>query len=268
MNTANNQSVIIEQVGLTKKIIMNRPDKRNSLDEEMILKIREAVNEFSEDTETKSIVITGTGENFCSGLNLDYLQKISKYDILENKTDSNNFKDLLLSIYNCKKPVIAMVDGYALAGGCGIASACDIIIASDRAQFGYTEVKIGFIPAIVMVFLLKRVSEANAKDLLLTSKFISAQEAYRIGFINYHIDHNLLESYTENICRTFNQMPSSSIQLTKEMFRNISNMSFDSALNYAANMNALTRMTEECKKGIYRFLSKDNNSGKKKKNNN
>lgn len=259
---AEQPSIIIEQNGFTKKIIMNRPDKRNSLDEEMILKITESVNEFSDDEETKSVIITGSSDNFCSGLYLDYLNKISRYDILENKKDSQLFKNLLYSIYNCRKPTIAMVDGYALAGGCGIASACDIIVASDRAQFGYTEVKIGFIPAIVMVFLLKRVSESQAKDLLLSSRFITAAEAYRIGLANYIIEHSLLENYTENICKTFNHMPLSSITLTKEMFRNVTNMSFEAALDYAADMNAITRMTEECKKGIVRFLSKNNSNSK------
>lgn len=259
---AEQPSIIIEQNGYTKKIIMNRPDKRNSLDEEMILKITESVNEFSDDGETKSVIITGSCDNFCSGLYLDYLHKISRYDILENKKDSQLFRNLLYSIYSCKKPTIAMVDGYALAGGCGIASACDIIIASDRAQFGYTEVKIGFIPAIVMIFLLKRVSESHAKDLLLSSKFITAAEAYRIGFVNYIIEHSILENYTENICRTFNHMPLSSITLTKEMFRNVTNMSFEAALDYAADMNAITRMTEECKKGIVRFLSKNSSNSK------
>jgi len=108
----------------------------------MILSITNYMNEFSEDDETKSIVITGTGGNFCSGLYLDYLLKITKFDILENKKDSQLYKNLLLSIYNCRKPVVAKVEGYALAGGCGIASACDIIVAADSAQFGYTEVKI------------------------------------------------------------------------------------------------------------------------------
>jgi len=251
-----NSKIIIEQIGYTKKIIMNRPEKRNYLDVEMIISMTESIKEFSVDNETKSIVITGSGDNFCSGLYLDYLNKISEYNILENKVDSHYFKDLLYSIYSCKKPTIAMVDGYALAGGCGIASACDIIVASERAQFGYTEVKIGFIPAIVMVFLLKRVSESNAKDLLLTSKFITSSEAYRIGFINYVIEHSIIENYTENIYRSLNSMPGSSLSLTKEMFGNISNMSFESALDYAANMNTITRMTEECKKGIVRFLSK------------
>ncbi|MDZ4711278.1 MAG: enoyl-CoA hydratase-related protein [bacterium] len=248
--------ILIEEINETKKIILNRPEKRNSLDEELIGELTDAFKKYSEDTQTRSIVLTGAGGNFCSGLFLDYLQKISEYDILENKQDSQKFKDLLLQIYGCRKPVIAMVDGYALAGGCGIASACDIIVATNEAQFGYTEVKIGFIPAIVMIFLLKRVSETHAKDLLLTSRFINGEEALRMGFINYVTTKEELENKVMKLCSDLNSMPLSSMMLTKEMFGNISSMSFEASLDYAVGMNAITRMTEECKSGVRNFLSK------------
>ncbi|MBK8984103.1 MAG: enoyl-CoA hydratase/isomerase family protein [Ignavibacteria bacterium] len=249
-------TIIIEEKGQTKKIIMNRPEKRNSLDEEMISELTETFHKISEDKETKSIILAGAAGNFCSGLYLDYLHKISEYDILENKADSQKFRDLLLSIYNCKKPVIALVEGYALAGGCGIASACDIIVADKDSQFGYTEVRIGFIPAIVMIFLLKRVTESHAKDLLLTSKFINGEEAKRIGFVNYVTTAEDLESTVMNLCTEFNALPQSSISLTKEMFKNVSSMSFGPALDYAVDMNAITRMTEECRNGVKNFLTK------------
>jgi methylglutaconyl-CoA hydratase len=255
MDNKYNKILIIESEK-TKKLILNRPDKRNSLDEEMVFEITDAMNKFSSDDGTKSIIITGAGGNFCTGMNLEYLHKISEFDILQNKKDSENLKNMLLSIYNCKKPTIAMVNGYALAGGCGLASACDIIVASDKAQFGYTEVKIGFIPAIVLVFLLKRVTETHAKDLVLLSKFITGTEAHNIGFVNYVVEEYMLESYTEKLCECLNQLPSSSVMLTKEMFKNIASMSFESALEYAVDMNALTRMTEECKNGIKSFLTK------------
>lgn len=258
-----NNKILTEDIGLTKKIILNRPEKRNSLDEEMIEELTDVFKNLSGDKNVKSIIITGAGGNFCSGLFLDYLQKISEYDVLQNKADSQKFKTMLLGIYNCSKPVIAMVDGYALAGGCGIASACDIIVASDKAQFGYTEVKIGFIPAIVMVFLLKRVTETHAKDLLLTSRFISGTEAHDIGFINYVTSQNGLEKFTMDISTSINNMPMSSLALTKEMFRNISSMSFESALEYAVDLNAITRMTEECKHGVMTFLSGSKQKSKK-----
>jgi len=249
--------ILVEKSGLTARVILNRPEKRNSLDEEMITGLKEKIDELSEDKDVKSIVITGAGENFCSGLYLDYLNKISQYDILQNKEDSLKFKELLCSIYNCKKPTIAVVKGYALAGGCGIATACDIIIASDKSQFGYTEVKIGFIPAIVMVFLLKRVSETYAKDLLLSSRFISGEEALKMHLINYLVKDNDVDKFTEKLCDEFNELPTSSVTLTKEMFKNVVSMSFESGLEYAVGMNAITRMTPECKKGIFNFLNKN-----------
>lgn len=252
----NGDKIIIEQRGRTKRITLNRPGKRNSLDIEVITALTEAMNLASEDKETGSVLLSGSGGNFCSGLFLDYLHEISKYDILENKADSSRFRNLLLSIYKCKKPVVAMVDGYALAGGCGIASACDLIIASDKSQFGYTEVKIGFIPAIVMIFLLKRVSEKDAKELLLTSKFISGEEAVKIGFANEVVPQSGLEARAMEVCETLNQLPGSSLALTKEMFANISSMSFETALEYAVDLNAITRMTEECRNGVSNFLTK------------
>ncbi|MCB0720885.1 MAG: enoyl-CoA hydratase/isomerase family protein [Ignavibacteriae bacterium] len=252
------QRILVEEKGQTKKIILNRPEKRNSLDELMIEELTDTMNKYSNDEETKSIILTGAGGNFCSGLFLDYLQKISEYDILQNKDDSRKFKNLLLAIYNNRKPTIAMVEGYALAGGCGIASACDIVVASETAQFGYTEVKIGFIPAIVMIFLMKRVTEAHAKDLLLTSRFIMGDEAYRMGFANYVTKPDELESFTDKLCAGLNKLPLSSLKLTKEMFGNISSMSFEAALEYAVDLNAITRMTEECKNGVSNFLNKVN----------
>lgn len=250
------KKILVESYNETKKVILNRPEKRNSLDEEMISELISVFTELSDDKNTKSIVISGAGGNFCSGLFLDYLQKISEFDILQNKEDSTKFKNMLMAIYTCKKPVIAQVEGYALAGGCGIASVCDIIVASDDAQFGYTEVKIGFIPAIVMIFLLKKVSETHAKDLLLTSKFINSEEAKRIGFINYAVKKDEIFKFTEDLCDGINKLPLSSLMLTKEMFKNISNMSLESALDYAVDLNAITRMTDECKKGVSGFLNR------------
>ncbi len=264
---AKDNNILIEQIGFTKKIILNKPEKRNSLDENMISEIKNYFEEFSNDLETKTIVLCGKGGNFSTGFSLEYINKISKYDAIENKKDSDNYKELLLSIYNCRKPVIAMVEGYALAAGCCIASACDLIIASNKAQFGFTEVKIGFVPSISIIFLLKRISESNVKDLILTSRFITAIDAHKIGLVNYVIEENMLNAYVENICREINQSSFSSLLFAKEIIRNAVNMSFESALSYAADMNVIVRMTEDCKKGMMRFLTKDFSPSTKKKKN-
>ena len=239
------------------EIVLNRPEKMNSLDEELISDLTGIMSDFSTNDEVKAVVITGAEGNFCSGLYLDYLQKISEFDILQNKEDSRKFKNMLLSIYNCTKPVIAKVKGYCLAGGCGIASACDIIVADETAKFGYTEVKIGFIPAIVMLFLLKRVSETHAKDLLLTARMVSAEEAQRMGLINHFVIASEIDNKVNEICDVLKKNSSSSIKLTKEMFTNISGMNFDDALEYACDLNAITRMTPDCKEGVAKFLSKN-----------
>jgi methylglutaconyl-CoA hydratase len=239
------------------EVVLNRPEKMNSLDEILISELTELFSSISNDKEIKSVIISGAGGNFCSGLYLDYLQKISLYDINENKADSQKFKNMLLSIYNCSKPVIAKVSGYALAGGCGIASACDFIIANETAKFGYTEVKIGFIPAIVMLFLMKRVPETHAKDLLLSARIISSDEAYEIGLINKIVLKEDLDNEVNELCALIAKNSPASIALTKEMFKNVSEMTFENGLNYACDLNAQTRMTEEFKAGIAKFLNRE-----------
>lgn len=239
------------------EILLNRPEKMNSLDQDLIESLTRIINDFSENPEVKVIVITGAGGNFCSGLYLDYLKEISEYDILQNKQDSRKFRDMLLSIYNCSKPVVAKVQGYCLAGGCGIASACDIIVADDTAKFGYTETKIGFIPAIVMLFLLKRVTETVAKDLLLTARIIDSEEAKIMGLVNFKVNSSEIDNKVKELVGILKKNSPSSLKLTKEMFSNISGMAFDKALEYACDLNAITRMTPDCRKGVRDFLEKN-----------
>lgn len=239
------------------EITLNRPEKMNSLDEDMITGLTNLMNELASNDNVKAIIITGAQGNYCSGLYLDYLQKISEYDLNQNRQDSRKFKDMLLAIYNSPKPVIAKVRGYCLAGGCGIASACDFIIADQTAKFGYTEVKIGFIPAIVMLFLLKRVTETHAKDLLLTARMVSSEEAFRMGLINQYVPSDVLDNEVLSLCESLKKNSASSLKLTKQMFSNISNMTLEKALEYACDLNAKTRMTPDCKEGIAKFLNKN-----------
>jgi methylglutaconyl-CoA hydratase len=250
------KNIVYKVEGGIGEIMLNRPEKMNSLDENLIFEITDLFTDFSINEEVKCVILSGAGGNFCSGLYLDYLQKISEFDILQNKEDSRKFKNMLLSIYKCSKPVIAKVSGYALAGGCGIASCCDFIIADDTAKFGYTEVKIGFIPAIVMVFLLKRMSETHAKDLLLTSRIINSEEAYKIGLINLTCSAGELDQKAHDLASSLMKSSLSSIKLTKEMFNTVSGMPLNSALEFASDLNAITRMTDDCKAGIAKFLDK------------
>jgi methylglutaconyl-CoA hydratase len=240
-------------------ITLSRPDKHNALDDLMISELTAAFQMAQRDAEVKVILLKGEGESFCSGADIATLQRIMKYDFNQNQEDSNNLMRLFLQIYTQRKPVIAVVQGNALAGGCGLATVCDIVVASkETARFGYTEVKIGFIPAIVIFFLVRRVGEGRARELTLRGNVISAEEASRIGIVNFVVPETEIEQYSLKLAEEIatNCSPSS-LGLIKELLSRIHGMSVADALSYAANLNALTRMTDDCKKGIDAFLKKE-----------
>ena len=240
-------------------ITLSRPEKHNALDDLMIAELTNAFQAAQRDADVRVILLKGEGESFCSGADLTYLQRIAKYDFNQNQEDSNGLMRLFLQIYTQRKPVIAVVQGNALAGGCGLATVCDIVLASkETARFGYTEVKIGFIPAIVLFFLVRRVGEGRARELALRGNILSAQEAYAIGLVNHVVPETEIEDFAlamgEDIAA---HCSPSSLGLIKELFSRIHGMSVSDALSYASNLNALTRMTDDCKKGIDAFLKKE-----------
>ena len=237
-------------------VLLYRPDKRNSLDEALIGGMTSLFGELSHRNDVRVVTIEGAGGHFCSGLYLNYLEKISSYGVTENLADSSRFRDMMLAIYRCPKPVIAKVRGYALAGGCGIASACDLIVADTTAQFGYTEVRFGFIPAIVAPFLIRRVGEAVARDLLLTARIISADEARELNFANRVVSPEKLDATVTVVCEQLLKNSASSLALTKELFANIDNTTLENAVDFARHVNAYTRMTDDFKKGLKGFLEK------------
>lgn len=240
-------------------IALTRPEKHNALDDQMVSELSSAFYAAQKDSQVRAIVLKGEGESFCSGADLGYIQRISKYDFHQNREDSLGLMKLFTQIYSHRKPVIALVHGNALAGGCGLATVCDFVIASkETAKIGYTEVRIGFIPAIVMVFLVRRVGEAKARELTLSGSIINAEEALRIGLVNEVVPETELESHGLNLAQSLAKNSSgSSMGLIKELLARIHGMSTNDALDYAANLNALTRMTDDCKKGIEAFLNKE-----------
>lgn len=241
------------------EITFLRPEKRNALNDVLIHELTEAITQTNKNSSVKVVILTGSDNTFCAGADLEYLQKLSAYSLAENQEDSRKLMKLFQLIYEMRKPVIAKVNGPAIAGGCGLATVCDFIIASrEHAVFSYSEVKIGFIPALVMVFLTRRVGEGRARELMLSGKTIDASRAKEIGLVTEVVNHNELSTYTQHFAQGLVENNSgSSMALTKEMLATIGNMDFVQALEYAANMNAVTRMTEECKRGIAAFLKKE-----------
>jgi methylglutaconyl-CoA hydratase len=250
------KTLLIEKDGSTALVTLNRPSKRNSLDQNLIGGLTQAFEALGTDESVRVIVLSGVGGHFCSGLYLNYLEEISQFGASENLKDSQHFLNLLLSIYRCPKPVIAKVQGYAVAGGCGIASACDLIIADESAVFGYTETRFGFIPALVASFLLRKVGESRARDLLLTARFISGAEALAMGLVNRFVSSDELNATVDEYVTMLTANSSTSLSLTKGMFENLDSMSLAASLNYARDLNALTRTTEDFKAGLAGLLQK------------
>jgi len=241
------------------EVALARPEKRNALNDVLIQELTDALTQANKTPSVKVVVLTGSGKVFCAGADLEYLQKLSAYSLAENQEDSRKLMKLFQIIYEMRKPIIAKVNGPAIAGGCGLATVCDFVFASrEQAAFGYSEVKIGFIPALVLVFLSRRIGEGRARELVLSGKTIDASKAKEIGLVTEVVDHDQLSTYARNFAgELVSSNSSSSMALTKEMFTTIANMNFIQALEYAANMNAVTRMTEDSKKGIAAFLKKE-----------
>ncbi len=239
-------------------ISLSRPEKRNALDDLLVNELTQALVMASKDSAVKVIVIKGEGKAFCAGADLDYLQKLSRYDFAQNLEDSKNLMRMFHLLYTMRKPVIAQVHGPAIAGGSGLATACDIVVASDQSTFGYTEVSLGFIPAIVLTFLVRRVGEGRAREIVLTGRVLSATEAHTIGIVNEVVPASELEQRVQGIAESLcNNASASSLGLIKEMFSKMDGLNFPDLLDYAANINAAIRMSDDCKKGIASFLKKE-----------
>ena len=239
-------------------ITLNRPEKSNALCYELVSELKTSFENAAEDDAVKVIILRANGEAFCAGADLDYLQSLQSFSYEQNVSDSNHLKELYQMIYELKKVVISQVHAHALAGGCGLATVCDFSFAAREANFGYTEVRIGFVPAIVMVFLLRKIGETRAKQLLLSGSIISATEALELGLINFITDKHLLE---EKVLELANQLIENnsgySLSVTKQMIAKVQSLTLSEALTFASEMNAKSRASEDCKRGIQAFLNKE-----------
>jgi len=239
-------------------ITLCRSEKRNALNNEFVKQLTNEFDNAIEDTNCKVIVLEAEGTVFCGGADLQYLQNLQNNTFEENVSDSEQLMLLFKKIYLSPKLVIANIQGHAIAGGCGLATVCDISVASENAKFGYPEVNIGFVPAIVSVFLLKKVGETIAKDLLLTGRKIDAKEAQKIGLITKAVKEDELKQYVLNLANiSCNKNSSQSVLITKELIHKIQNLNIEEGLKEAVLFNANARKTEDFKKGISSFLNNE-----------
>ncbi len=241
-----------DEIGI---LTLNRPEKRNALHPDLVNQMKDKLREIEKDEIVKVLIITGEGKAFCAGADLAYLKDLKSYSSIDNEKDSRELAELFLMIYNFPKPVIAAVNGAAIAGGCGLASVCDFIVANEEySKFGYSEVKIGFLPAMVSYFVIRKIGEGFARQLLLSADIVNGKRAYQIGFVNY-LYNNVLDGAMEVASNLINNS-SLSIKLSKEMIKNVSSLSAEEAVNYGINLNVISRTSEDFTKGLNNFLSK------------
>jgi methylglutaconyl-CoA hydratase len=238
------------------RITLNRPDKRNALDGEMVAELKAAFSASASDEACRVVLLTGAGTDFCSGADLANLEKTAQNSLLDNMADARLTADLFLMMRNHPRPVIAAVKGRALAGGCGIATACDIILATQSAQFGYPEVNIGFVPAMVMAILRRSVSEKAALELVVTGEMVSAARAYELGLVHRVFADEQFAAEVESYVAKLAATSASAVMLSKRLLYNMDSMSFEAALQAGVEINAIARQTEDCRKGVERFLKK------------
>jgi methylglutaconyl-CoA hydratase len=250
-------TVLYEVEGGLARITLNRPEKRNALNEALVAELKTHLRLANEDAAVRVVVISGAGQDFCAGADLAALQKISESSVAENIDDARSLMELFMLMRQVTVPVVAAVRGRALAGGCGLASACDIVLASTNARFGYPEVKIGFVPAMVTAILRRNISEKRAFELITRGAEITATEAEEFGLVNQVFDEEAFENEVTDYVHGFEKMSKSAVGLTKTLLYQIDGMAFGDALETGVDVNVIARMSEDCRKGIARFLKKE-----------
>jgi len=237
-------------------ITLNRPEKRNALNDELIAELKGALREVGDDEDLRAAVIRGAGTDFCSGADLAALQKIAESSVQENLADAESLMELFLLMREVKIPVVAAVHGRALAGGCGLATACDIVLAAASATFGYPEVKIGFVPAMVTAILRRNLSEKRSFELITQGFNFTAGEALEMGLINRTFSDESFENDVKEYVSVYTKVGRSAVVLSKRLMYGIDGKSFGASLQLGAEINTIARQTEDCKKGIAKFLKK------------
>lgn len=250
------ETIVCTTDGSVATITMNRPEKRNAISSQMVDELLQALNNADRDHAVRVVILTGAGKAFCSGMDLDALHAIAKQDAEENLGDSRIMARLFHRLYSFPKPVISAVNGAAIAGGCGLATFSDITLAVPEAKFGYTEVRIGFIPALVSVMLRRQIGEKRSRDLLLTGRTFDAAEGYRLGLVNEVVAAENLMTRAREMAEVFLAASPTSLERTKRLLLHYDDAHVREEIEWATQANAQIRSTEDFREGLSSFLEK------------
>jgi methylglutaconyl-CoA hydratase len=249
------KTVLYSESDRVATITLNRPDKRNAISYELIDDVTAALKQAAESS-ALVLIMTGAGSAFCAGMDLDNLKQLLGRSAEQNLKDSQTMAGLFRSLHDFPKPTIAAVNGPAIAGGTGLATLCDFTLAVPEAKFGYTEVRIGFVPGIVSSYLVAIVGEKRARDLLLTGRIFGAEEAYRFGLVTEIVPADQLMARTQQLAQQLLEISPNSLRATKALLSSYTKDELDRQLKLAIAENAAVRLTADFREGITAFLEK------------
>jgi methylglutaconyl-CoA hydratase len=256
MNENQYQTLDVKIEDLVARVTLNRPEVRNAFDEVMIGELIQVIDRVDKDDSVRVLLLTGSGKVFCSGADVNWMKKMKEYTREENYADALQLAELMFRLYSLPKPTIARVNGASIGGSNGLVAACDIVIASHRAEFSLSEVKIGLVPACIGPYILKRIGEQASRELFLTGERISADQAKEIGLVNDVVTHsNLTKRVGEKVSNLLSSGPVA-LAVSKELLSRLSVISLDEAKEYTARVIADLRLGEEAQEGMKSFLEK------------
>ena len=243
--------------GAVGRVTLSRPEKKNALDQEAARELVDVLMEFEGDDAVRAVLLTADGDDFCGGADLEALAAMLDASAETHTRDAAALGRVFLTIRGMTKPVVAAVQGRALGGGCGLATACDVVLAREDAQFGYPEVRIGFVPALVMNMLRRSVGEKHAFDLAASSRTIGAEEAERIGLVSRVLPANGFDDEVERYVLGLAAHPTASMGITKRLFYRLDLLSFRDGIAEGVQANVEARQTEDFRTAVLRFTKRD-----------
>jgi methylglutaconyl-CoA hydratase len=235
---------------------LNRPDKRNAIDTAMIDALRATLERADLDAEVRVVALRGAGRDFCAGMDLNELLASADHTPEQNRQAALHFGGIFVQMRRIPKPVVAVVQGRALAGGCGLATGCDLVLAAESAQFGYPEVQRGFVPAIVMTLLRRAVGDKVAFDLAATGRLLDATAAAAVGLVSRVYEDADFEEQAADVLRALAAASPSALAFTKQQFYQLDGLSFEDGIRLGADVNAVSRSTPDFRAALTAFLKK------------
>lgn len=253
-NFHNIEFELIDQIGT---LWLNRPDKHNAMNAEMISDIIECVESVNNMTDVRVLLLKGRGKSFCAGADLNYMKGIAEFGFKENYEDSLKLAKCFNAIYNCEKPTMAVVQGAAIGGANGLLAACDFVYCTEDAKFAFSEVKLGIAPATISPYVIKRIGEFRAKDLMLSGRRFTGIEAAQYQLANSAHPVEEIEEVTQKMIKLLLTSGPRAMAACKKLICNICNKyDFEESINYSANLIAELRASEEGQEGMASFLDK------------